>query len=105
MGVMLYIYATGKSGCIVLCISPLTAIIIEQRKKFTAKGIKTEFVGEAQVDNSAKDRVVNGQVQLVYISPKNLLYNSRYRNMLSSPVYEEKLICVSVDEAHFVQTW
>ena len=71
----------------VLCISPLTAVIIEQRKKFTAKGVKTEFVGEAQIDNSAKDCVVKGQVQLVYISPENLLYNSRYRSMLSSPVY------------------
>jgi len=50
--------------------------MIEQRKKFTAKGIETEFVGEVQVDKSAKDRVVKGQVQLVYISPENLLYNS-----------------------------
>ena len=89
----LYIYAAGKSGCIVLCISPLTAIMIEQRKKFTAKGIKTEFVGEAQIDNSAKDRVVNGQVQLLYISPENLLYNSRYWNMLSSPVYKKTYLC------------
>ena len=79
--------------------------MIEQRKKFIAKGIKIEFVGEVQVDNSAKDWVVNGHIQLVYISPENLLYNSRYRNMLSSPVYEEKLICVAVDEAHCVQTW
>ena len=52
-----------ESGCIVLCVSPLTTTIIEQKKKFAAKGIKTEFAGEAQVDNSAKDRVVKGKVQ------------------------------------------
>lgn len=52
-----------KSGCIVLCISLLAAIMIEQKKKFAAQDIKTEFVGEVQVDNSAKERVVKGQVQ------------------------------------------
>ena len=66
-----YIYVMGKSGCIVfwksgcivLCISLLAAIMIEQKKKFAAQDIKTEFVGEVQVDNSAKERVVKGQVQ------------------------------------------
>lgn len=36
---------TGKRTSIVVCISPFTAIMIEQQKKFLQKGIKAEFVG------------------------------------------------------------
>ena len=48
MKLCLCVYITGKSGYIVLCIPPLTAIMIQQKKK-------TEFVGEAQVEKSAKE--------------------------------------------------
>lgn len=33
---------------IVICISPLTALMMEQRDKFTMSGIPTEIVGELQ---------------------------------------------------------
>jgi len=79
--------------------------MIDQKQKFTAWGIKIEFLGEVQVDRSATHQVLKGKIQLVFISPENLLYNMRYRSMLSSPVYEDKLVCVAVDEAHCVQTW
>ena len=38
--------ATHKS--IVICVSPLTALVADQREKFTTKGIAVEFVGELQ---------------------------------------------------------
>ena len=79
--------------------------MIDQRQKFTAWGINTEFLGEAQTDRSVTEQVIKGEIQLIFISPENLLYNRRYRNMLSSPVYENRLVCVAVDEAHCVQTW
>ena len=41
-------YLTGTGNVIVVCISPLIAIMIEQQQKFMEKGIKVEFVGEAQ---------------------------------------------------------
>lgn len=36
--------------------------MMEQKEKFAAKGVKTEFVGEAQRDCLAADRVIQGQV-------------------------------------------
>jgi len=36
-----------------VCITPLIAIMREQKAKFCAMGINTEFVGEGQVDPSA----------------------------------------------------
>ena len=77
----------------------------EQKAKFCAMGINAEFVGEAQSDSSAQARVINGEAQIVLISPENILCNWNYQNMMLSTVYKEKLIGVAVDEAHCVKTW
>ena len=46
-----YIYAffcfAGTSGSIVLCISPLTSLMMDQQKKYAAGGLTVEYVGEA----------------------------------------------------------
>ena len=52
-------------GSTVVCISSLTALIME-------------FVGEAQRDKSGKSIK---EIQLVYITPENLVQNCMYRNM------------------------
>lgn len=94
-----------QEGSIVICVSPLTALMMDQKAKFEPKGIMTEFVGEEQTDDSARDRVFRGSVQLVYISPESLVCNPMFRNMILSPVYKEKMIALVVDEAHCVKSW
>ena len=51
-----------------------------------------------------KEKVLNGEVQLVYITPGSMIETSRYRDMLLSPPYQERLIALVVDEAHCVKT-
>ena len=43
---------SGTSGSILFCISPLTAIMMEQVSKFRSSGLTTEFVGSAQTSSS-----------------------------------------------------
>ena len=50
-------------------------------------------------------KVLNGDVQLVFISPENLTNNKSYRDMLLSEKYKNKLVGLIVDEAHCVKTW
>ena len=95
----------GHGGSIVVCISPLTALMMDQRDKFTRRGITTDFVGEMQTDQAVIKRVLNGNIQLVYISPEALLLNPMYRNMLLTKVYKEHLVALVIDEAHCVKTW
>lgn len=66
--------------------------MIDQQQKFVMKGIKAEFVGEAQTDQAAISRVMKGELQLLYISPESILNSRRYRSMLLSPRYAEKLV-------------
>ena len=79
--------------------------MMDQKEKFLSLGLRVEFVGEAQTDKAASRCVINGEVQLVYISPENILRNPKYRQMLMSAIYKEILIGIAVDEAHCVKTW
>ena len=88
-----------------MVVTPLISLMLDQKNKFLQKGINMEFVDEAQEDKKAIEAVLNGKVQLVYISPENLLENRRYRNMLRSTVYQEKMIGLVVDEAHCIKLW
>ena len=88
-----------------MCISPLTSLMIDQRAKFSPRGLRVEFVGEAQTDSLTERRVLKGHVQLLYISPESAICNSKYRSMFMSPPYRENLVTLAVDEAHCVTTW
>ena len=72
----LYIkFYTGTEGSIAVVVTPLISLMMDQGNKFTLRGIKTEFVGDAQRCEQAVEAVIN---QLVYISPESLLQNRRY---------------------------
>ena len=62
--------------------------MMDQRAKFAPLGLplglSTEFVGEAQEDPTATRRVLEGKIQLVYISPEAILKNWHYQQMLLS---------------------
>ena len=79
--------------------------MVDQQQKFADKGIKAEFVGEAQTDEAVITRVLQGDLQLLYISPENLLNNPKFRSMLLTHKYKDNLVALAVDEAHCVKTW
>lgn len=55
----------GKQGSIVICVSPLTSLMMDQKQRFTsfAKGhYNVDFVGEEQLDNNVIKSVLSGRV-------------------------------------------
>jgi len=88
--------STGVTNSIAVCISPLTAIMQEQAQRFSEAGIKSGFIGEAQKDSVIQSKVLNGELDLVFISPENIICNSRYRNMMLKPHCKDRLIAVVV---------
>lgn len=79
--------------------------MMDQRSKFLLRGINSEFVGYVQASDQVMEAVINGQVQLVYISPESLLKNCRYQSMLKSRVYQEMMVAFVINEAHCVKFW
>ena len=101
--VIFYITIGRPEGeSIVLCISPLNSLMIDQQRSFGARGIHVEFVGEAQNDKDTVKRVVEGSVPLVLISPENITSNPLFRGML---LKKEKLVTFVIDEAHCIKAW
>ena len=98
-------HVAGRKGSIVLVITPLVALMIDQTKRFQGRGIRVDFVGEGQVDDEVVMAVISGQVQLVYISPENILLNYRFRSMICGLQYQENLKALVVDEAHCIKLW
>ena len=66
----IFLFCLGKcDSSIVICITPLTSIMLDQHANFSLNGLKTDFLGAAQSDPMAEHRVCTGASQLVFISP------------------------------------
>lgn len=79
--------------------------MMDQVAKYKLCGLKAEYVGSTQTSVESKRKVLNGEVQLVFVTPETIVENPTYRNMLLSSIYKQKLVCVAVDEAHCVKVW
>lgn len=90
---------------IIVCVSPLSALMLDQVTKFEKRGLLTAHVGRNQKDLKVKDDVAEGKYQLVYMSPESLLMNLTWREMFRSRVYRDNLAGLVVDEAHLVEKW
>jgi len=80
---------TFKSIAVV--ISPLTSLMQDHVKFHKSVGLAAEFIGEDQNDEEAKKAVEKDDCQIVFRSPESFLCSDRWRKMLSSEVYEERL--------------
>ena len=96
---------TTCNPSIVVCVSPLSALMLDQVAKFTARGLKTAHVGKIQKDLKVRVDVEEGKYQLVFMSPEALLLNLTWREMFRSSIYRQNLAGLIVDEAHLVENW
>ena len=74
-----------------------------QVTNLSARGLATAYIS-ADCDKSMQDGVLK-EYQLVYISPELLMVNLKWREMLTSTVYQSRLKGFIVDEAHCVTKW
>ena len=93
------------SPSICLVISSLSSLMQDQVMYLKSVGIKAAFFGDDQTDEEIKKKVEAGYYQLVYGSPEAFLASSRWRKVLSSDVYRDRVCLIAVDEAHCIQHW
>ena len=74
------------SPSICLVISPLSSLMQDQVMYLNLVGIKAAFIGDDQTDEA-------------------FLASSRWRKVLSSDVYLDRLCLIAVDETHCIQHW
>ena len=59
---------SGIDDGIVVCVSPLTSLMMDQREKFQSKGLTAEFLG-VQTDPTAIRKVLQRDIQIVFTEP------------------------------------
>ena len=67
--------------------------------------VKAAYIGDDQNDECVKKGVEAGLFQVVFWSPESFLGCSRYRDMLTSTTYRDRLCMIVIDEAHCIQHW
>ena len=77
---------------------------MNQREKYQQPSLSVEFIG-GEHDPEVSRKVLDGKVQLVFITPESAINNRVYRNMFLSPVYQQNLRTLVVDECHCVKLW
>jgi len=91
---------TGESGHIVIVVSPLLSLIKDQTERLRQVGISC--VSLSDVSTQGDIDLVEGFYSVVYATTESLLQNERWRRMLSSNLYQEKVCAIAVDDAHVI---
>ena len=86
----------------IVIISPLLALISDQLTVLSNRSISTASV-TSDTDPDSLKKITDGKYSLVFISPE--LFVGKWRRILETKVYQEKLIGIVVDEAHCVLKW
>ena len=85
---------------------PFISLMADQPLSLSAKGIHTTFLGSAQKDCLAVDRVYQGECDVVYVTTERL---SNIGGELQYPftkfTKERRVGLVAIDEAHLVWSW
>ena len=82
---------------IVVCLSPLTSLILDQVHSFTKRGLQVVYIKGKDLD----DKIAQGKYQLLYMSPESLL---NHRDLFTCSIICENLSGI-VDEAHLISKW
>lgn len=99
------VYLADKHNLVSIVISPLKALMVDQVRQLKEKGINcVEYINSDLTQRQKEEvleRVKNGQVSILYVSPEFLLaYDIR------SIIGEKRnLGLLVIDEAHLVTTW
>ncbi|WP_343330572.1 DNA helicase RecQ [Polaribacter staleyi] len=102
----------GKSICfqipalifdgITIVVSPLISLMKDQVQALKANGIKADFFNSSnstQEENEVINKAINGEIQLLYLSPEKLI------SVSNTWLKELNIKLVAIDEAHCVSMW
>ena len=106
----------GKVNSAVLVVSPLTAIMKEQKERLKTTGITATIVrhkDESRKENNAvcceeKDFEMDSDFEnasVLFAHPEVLTTSKGFREILLSDKFQESIVCVVADEAHCIVDW
>ncbi len=98
-----YQIPTLMSDGICLVISPLIALMEEQVRFLSSKGIKSITINSNMHHNEVENAITNciyGNIKFLYLSPEKL-----QNNIIKQALNKLKINLITVDEAHCISEW
>ncbi|KAL5503641.1 hypothetical protein EMCRGX_G010620 [Ephydatia muelleri] len=98
-------YLYRRVGSIVIVVSPLIALMKDQVATLSSRGLSAAHICSEVHDRFQQEKILRGEVQIVFIGPELLMLNVTWREMLRTHVYRSNLVAFVVDEVHCVTKW
>ena len=67
---------------------------------YSSKGLSSTYISAEVADNTLFTQESQGMYQLIFFTPEMIINNRKWRKMLESDLYAERLKAFVVDEAH-----
>ena len=71
----------------------------------SSRGLSAAHISSKVYDRFQQEKILRGEVQIVFIGPELLMLNVTWREMLRTHVYKSNLVAFVVDEVHCVTKW
>lgn len=91
-------------NAIVLVICPLVALIESHMNELNKRGMSCACLSATEACQD-KEGVLKGKYSFVFANPETIIANEKWREMLQSSVYQERLFAIVTDEAHVIPKW
>lgn len=95
------------SSSLVLIVSPLVALMVDQVRSLRTRGVKAAIIsggaGEFDEELLAKDTDLD-ECSLLFGAPEAFL-RSKWRDTMEKPSITQRIVAVVIDEAHCVTMW
>ena len=110
----IYDHLLHVEDSVVLVISPLNALMHDQIAKLSERGISACMIQRHGVMVYGKEddfiqlpleQLANPKFQLIYMHPEVCVHERKVISFFNSSIYQERVRCVVVDEAHLVLNW
>ena len=94
----------SEFGHVVIVVSPLLFLIQDQSERLRQLGISC--ISLSDVDTQEEMHLVeSASHSVICATPESLLKNERWRRMLSSDLFQQKVCAIALDEAHVIRQW
>ena len=98
---------SGTRSSLVLIVSPLVALMVDQVCSLRTRGVKAAIIsggaGGFDEDFIAKDKDLE-ECSLLFGAPEAFL-RSKWRDTMEKPCISQRIVAVVIDEAHCVTMW
>ena len=95
----------SPKASIVMIITPLLAIMEDQVKDATSKGLTAASISSL-TNEEVKKSVLQGKYQLVFVSPEMLLKSRSWKNaIMHAESFQSNIVAMVFDEAHCIVKW